>query len=205
MAPPVRERPPEQLGRPPVGITACRHGNAGPPVGSAARSAAKGVYRAAVRMMLKAGVPAERRTPSELGILPVRPPAAGGAGPHRENCPEVGPVLPVGAPLPARHSAWWRRAETCTIHHRPLRSPSSWNGQDHSTMRRVLVRLPDDPGAAQEPRTARSRWWGVPSASSTRSSSTPSNPSPTSHSCTSGLAACTGATSLASRWKRVWW
>ena len=58
--------------------------------------------------------------------------------------------------------------------------------------------------ASHSPRTARSRWWGVPSASSTRSSSTPSNPSPTSHSCTSGLAACTGATSLASRWKRVW-
>ena len=30
-----------------------------------------------------------------------RPPSAGCAGPHREDCPEV------GVPLPARRSAWW--------------------------------------------------------------------------------------------------
>ena len=59
------------------------------------------MYHAAVRMMLNAGVPAERRAIPELGVLLVRPPSAGCAGPHRENCPEV------GVPLPARRSAWW--------------------------------------------------------------------------------------------------
>ncbi len=34
-------------------------------------------------------VSAYRRTTPELGVLPCRPPAAGCAGPHRENCPEV--------------------------------------------------------------------------------------------------------------------
>ena len=121
------------------------------------------------------------------------------AGPHRENCPEV------GVPLPARHSAWWRGADTCTIHHRPLRSPSSWNSQDHSTMHRALVSLPDDRGGAQVPSTARSRWCGVPSPSSTRSSSTPVKPRAASHSCTSRLPAWIGAVSPASRWNRVWW
>ena len=41
-----------------------------PLVGTAARSAAKGVYHAAVQMTLNAGVPAERRTTPELGVLP---------------------------------------------------------------------------------------------------------------------------------------
>ena len=62
--------------------------------GTAARSAANGVYHAAVRMMLNARVPAESRTTPELGVLPCRPPPAGCAGPHRENCPEVGVPLP---------------------------------------------------------------------------------------------------------------
>ena len=48
--------------------------------GSVARSAAKGVYQVAVRMTLNTGVPAERRTTTELRVLPCRPPAAGGAG-----------------------------------------------------------------------------------------------------------------------------
>ena len=48
-----------------------------PLVGTAARSAANGVYHAAVQMTLNAGVPAERRTTPELGVLLCRPPTAG--------------------------------------------------------------------------------------------------------------------------------
>ena len=77
-------------------------GNADLQVGTAARSAARGVYHAAVRMTLNAGVRAERRTTPELGVLPCRPPAAGCAD------------LEVGIPLPARHSARWRGAERRT-------------------------------------------------------------------------------------------
>ena len=40
--------------------------------GSVARSAAKGVYQVAVRMTLNTGVPAERRTTTELRVLPCR-------------------------------------------------------------------------------------------------------------------------------------
>ena len=69
-----------------------------PPVGTAARSAAKGVYHAAVRMTLNAEVPAEGEPPLNSGSF--LPPAYGGL------CrPEV------GVPLPACRSAWWRRAE----------------------------------------------------------------------------------------------
>ena len=90
--------------------------------GTAARSAAKGVYHAAVRMTLNAGVPAERRPLRTRG--PSLPPACGGL------CrPEVGPVLPVGAPLPARHSAWWRGAETCTIQGTALSCPAGYAGE----------------------------------------------------------------------------
>ena len=304
MAPPVRERPPEELGRPPVGITACRHGNAdlrsaqpaaggrsrvspitgmvpvsalsssrevtrpqgtlparrsawwlgrrdlhhpgnctfmtggvcrrtrscgslpvGP--GTAARSAAGGSSLIPID-----GTQARERRPlasspgggrhrrakrSERRVPGRRSDDAEGRGSGREANPlrTRGPSRPpacgglcrpeVGVPLPARHSAWWRGADTCTIHHRPLRSPSSWNSQDHSTMHRVLVRLPDDPGGAQVPSTAQSRWCGVPSASSTRSSSTPVKPRAASHSCTCGLPAWIGAVSPASRWNRVWW
>ena len=78
----------------------CRQGNADLwpvlPVGAgtAARSAAKGVYHAPVRMTLNAGVPAERRTTPELGVLS----AARFGGLCR---PEV------GVPLPAGRDARW--------------------------------------------------------------------------------------------------
>ena len=60
---------------PPSGATR-KHGNADLwpvlPVGAgtAPRSGASGVYHAAVRMMLNAEVPAERRATPELGVLP---------------------------------------------------------------------------------------------------------------------------------------
>ena len=60
------------------------------------------MYHAAVRMTLNAGVPAERRTTPELGVLPGRPPAAGCAD------------LEVGVPWPGRHSPRWRGAERRT-------------------------------------------------------------------------------------------
>ena len=72
-----------------------------PPVGTAARSAAKGVYHAAVRMTLNAEVPAEGEPPPHSGSF--LPPARGGL------CrPEV------GVPVPARRSARWRGAERRT-------------------------------------------------------------------------------------------
>ena len=114
--------------------------------GTAARSAAKGVYHAAVRTMLNAWVPAERRTIPELGVLLCRPPAAGCAD-QRSAFPclpvaplcwgsraglhlhsnwdglERWPVLPVGAS--DRHRAGARNQRRCTtrseITHRQLR------------------------------------------------------------------------------------
>ena len=53
-----------------------REGTAGLQTGTAARSAARGVYQAVVRMMLNAGVPTERRTSPELGVLRCRRPEA---------------------------------------------------------------------------------------------------------------------------------
>ena len=75
----------------PSAFTGRRHG---------ARSAANGVCHSNVRITPNAGIPAEKEPPRNWGSFP--PPAFGGL------CrPEVGPVLPVGAPLPARRSAWW--------------------------------------------------------------------------------------------------
>ena len=75
----------------PSAFTGRRHG---------ARSAANGVCHSNVRITPNAGIPAEKEPPPNWGSFP--PPAFGGL------CrPEVGPVLPVGAPLPARRSAWW--------------------------------------------------------------------------------------------------
>ena len=75
-----------------------------PPVGTAARSAAKGVYHAVARMTLNAGVPTERRTTPELGVLPCRPPAAGCADQRSAfPCLRValhGGVEPRGEPPP---------------------------------------------------------------------------------------------------------
>ena len=56
-----------------------------------------------LRATCAAGVHADRGANREIGVLPVRPPAAGCAGPHRENWPEV------GVPLPARHLRERRR------------------------------------------------------------------------------------------------
>ena len=58
-----------------------------------------GAYHAAVRMTLNTEVTAGQGPRSDLRVLLCRTPAAGSAGPHRENCPEV------GVPLPARRSA----------------------------------------------------------------------------------------------------
>ena len=75
----------------PSAFTGRRHG---------ARSAANSVCHSNVRITPNAGIPAEKEPPRNWGSFP--PPAFGGL------CrPEVGPVLPVGAPLPARRSAWW--------------------------------------------------------------------------------------------------
>ena len=66
--------------------------------GTAAGSAAKGVYHAAVRMTLNAGVPAERRTTPELGVLPCRPPAAGCADQRSAfPCLRIAPLGGLGA------------------------------------------------------------------------------------------------------------
>ena len=54
-----------------------------------------------LRATCAAAVHADREAIRGGGVLPVRPPAAGGAGPHRENWPEV------GVPLPARHLRCW--------------------------------------------------------------------------------------------------
>ena len=82
-----------------------------PLVGTAARSAAKGVYHAAVRMTLNAGVPAERRTTPELGSFP--PPAFGGlCRPPPGELARGRPSSPGGAPVPARRSAWWHGRHT---------------------------------------------------------------------------------------------
>ena len=85
--------------------------------GSVARSAAKGVYQVAVRMTRNTGVPAERRTTTELRVLPCRPPAAGGAGGRRA-------VPAGGAPGTRRwcgtyvgmaqgHRRWFRAPARC--------------------------------------------------------------------------------------------
>ena len=82
-----------------------------PLVGTAARSAAKGVYHAAVQMTLNAGVPAERRTTPELGVLLCRPPTAGCAD-RRSAFPCLRVAVPgavptgVGVALPTRHLVW---------------------------------------------------------------------------------------------------
>ena len=59
-----------------------------------ARSAANGVRHSNLRMTPNAGFP-PRRGHLGTGGPSRRPPSAGCAGPHRENCPEVGvPVRP---------------------------------------------------------------------------------------------------------------
>ena len=95
-----------------------------PLVGTAARSAAKGVYHAAVRMTLNTEVPAEKGPPRNWGSFP--PPAFGGL------CrPEV------GVPLPARRSAWWRAAETCTLQGTALSCQAGCaGGRDHERFSR---------------------------------------------------------------------
>ena len=70
---------------------------------------AKGVYYAAVRITLNAGVPAESGAPPSSGSFPAARLRRAVPAPHRENWPEV------GVPLPTRRSAWWRAAETRTI------------------------------------------------------------------------------------------
>ena len=92
-------------------------------VGTATRSAAKGVYDAAVPMTLNAGIPAERRTTRQLGVLPCRPPAAdreefaavslrwfSAVSLHafttqRPENADLRPVLPVGGGTSARSAA----------------------------------------------------------------------------------------------------
>ena len=97
IAPPVREPPPGELGRPPVGTAARRAAGGSLPSAFTgprhrARSAANGVCRSNVRITPNAGIPAEKGPPRNSGSFP--PPAFGGL------CrPEVGPVLPVGAPV----------------------------------------------------------------------------------------------------------
>ncbi len=86
-------------------------GRCRPLVGTAARSAATGVYHAAVRMTLNAGVPAERRTTPELGVPPCRPPAAGCAD-RRSAFPCLGVTLHSGV-APRRAAS-----RNCTFHDR---------------------------------------------------------------------------------------
>ena len=50
--------------------------------------------------------PGIQRHPDGCVVHAFRCASRSGAGPHRENWPEIGPVLPVGAPLPAAPSRW---------------------------------------------------------------------------------------------------
>ena len=83
-----------------------------PPVGTAARSAARRRVPRSRPDDAEHRGPSREGTTSDLGVLLCRPPAAGCAGPHRENCPEV------GVPLPARRSAWWHGRRD--VHHQEL-------------------------------------------------------------------------------------
>ena len=140
---------------PPTERMARRHGNAdlwavlpvGP--GTAARSAANGVCHAPVRMTLDAGVPAERRTAPELGVLPCRPPAAGCADRRSAfPCQRValhGGVRPRRAPsrnctfMPARRAP--NRADGAQARERrPL--GSSPGGARHRCAKRSERRVP---------------------------------------------------------------
>ena len=102
-----------------------------PPVGTAARSAAKVVYHAAVRMTLNAEVSAEGEPPPHSGSF--LPPACGGL------CrPEV------GVPLPARRSAWWRGAErrtTPALEVVPCRPPTAGCADQRSAFPCLRVAL----------------------------------------------------------------
>ena len=90
-----------------------------PPVGTAARSAAKGVYHAAVRITLNSEVPAEKGPPRTWGSF--SPPAYGGL------CrPEV------GVPLPARRSAWWHGRRD--VHHQELNFLARRGAQEDAIM-----------------------------------------------------------------------
>ena len=103
--------------------------------GTTARSAARGVYQAAVRMMLNAGVPAERRTPAELGVLPVRPPAAGCAD-RRSAFPDR-----------RRHPDRWRTRGTCIFTATARRSGFP------------CVRAARESGAAERAKTMAANLW----------------------------------------------
>ena len=87
--------------RPPVGTARRRRANHVPPTGGMSRTCTTA----------PAEVPVAVRTTPLFEVRPVRCAARSGAGPHRENWPEV------GVPLPARRSAWWRAAETGTVRH----------------------------------------------------------------------------------------
>ena len=90
-----------------------------PLVGTAARSAAKGMYHAAVRITLNTEVPAERRTTPELGVLLCRPPTAGCADQRSAfPCQRValhGGVRPRRAPSRKLHFHAWRGVQEDAI------------------------------------------------------------------------------------------
>ena len=103
----------------------------GPPVRGGLSGREPGVQRHpdggvvhAFRCALRSGADPHRENWPEVGVPSGRCHLdrwGSRAGLHfHSNCPEVGPVLPVGAPLSAAPSGWWRTCETWSF------TASSW-------------------------------------------------------------------------------